>query len=216
MSDLDVNHNRDESLSEIATIVTNEQATTEEKCTLSHEEKIEKTLKLKEEGNCHFKQGDYESSIKSYLDAVHVCPENDSSTRAILFSNLAAAKDHLDEHEEAIQFCNEALALNDKHAKALIRRAQLYQKSNKLDESLADFEEYLKLIPADFKAEKSKEELKIEIEQRNEKMKTEMLSKLKTLGNVVLKPFGLSTNNFQLVQNPENGSYSVNFQNDSK
>ena len=38
-----------------------------------------------------------------------------------------------------------------------------------------------------------------------------MFGNLRKLGNMVLNPFGLSTENFQFVKNEDNGSYSVNF-----
>lgn len=45
-----------------------------------------------------------------------------------------------------------------------------------------------------------------------EKEMGEMWGKLKDLGNGILKPFGLSTNNFQMVKDEKTGGYSMNFQ----
>lgn len=39
----------------------------------------------------------------------------------------------------------------------------------------------------------------------------EMWGKLRTLGDGILKPFGLSTNNFQMVKDEKTGGYSMNF-----
>ncbi|KAI1452732.1 hypothetical protein F4805DRAFT_406068 [Annulohypoxylon moriforme] len=44
-----------------------------------------------------------------------------------------------------------------------------------------------------------------------EKEMSEMWGKLKDLGNGILKPFGLSTDNFQMVKDDKTGGYSMNF-----
>ena len=79
-----------------------------------------------------------------------------------------------------------------------------------LDEALTDYQTVLKLDPRNVTANKAVRELPAKIEERNEKMKAEMMDNLKKLGNMVLKPFGLSTENFKLEQN-EGGSYNIQF-----
>lgn len=91
------------------------------------------------------------------------------------------------------------------------RRAALYEDADKLDDCLADYNKIIELDSSNVEAKANITRLQPIITERNEKMKEEMMGKLKDLGNMILKPFGLSTNNFQLQQDPTTGSYSVNF-----
>ncbi|MCJ1368992.1 hypothetical protein MMC20_000199 [Loxospora ochrophaea] len=50
------------------------------------------------------------------------------------------------------------------------------------------------------------------INAAKEKEMGEMMGKLKELGNGILKPFGLSTDNFKMVKDPGTGGYSMNFE----
>jgi hypothetical protein len=49
------------------------------------------------------------------------------------------------------------------------------------------------------------------LQARQEKMKDEMLGKLKELGNSLLGKFGLSLDNFKAEQDPATGGYSIKF-----
>ncbi|XP_013421248.1 tetratricopeptide repeat protein 1-like [Lingula anatina] len=106
------------------------------------------------------------------------------------------------QHEKAIEDCTKALELNPNYLKALLRRAEMYEKTEKLDEALEDYKKVIEMDPTQHTAREACIRLPQQITERNEKMKDEMMGKLKELGNMVLKPFGMSTDNFKLHQDP--------------
>ncbi|KAM6475504.1 tetratricopeptide repeat protein 1 isoform 1-T6 [Liasis olivaceus] len=181
---------------------------------MSEEEKEKRrneSTKLKEEGNKQFKKGEYKEAEDSYAKALQVCPASCNTDRSVLYSNRAAARMKQDKKEMAISDCSKALELNPNYIKALLRRAELYEKTEKLDEALEDYKNLLEKDPSVYQAREACMRLPKQIEERNEKLKAEMLGKLKDLGNLVLRPFGLSTENFQVKQDSSTGSYSINF-----
>ena len=56
-----------------------------------------------------------------------------------------------------------------------------------------------------------RQELAKRIDERNEKLKQEMLGKLKEVGNKILGKFGMSVDNFKMVQDPATGGYSIKY-----
>ncbi|KAM6150589.1 tetratricopeptide repeat protein 1 [Erethizon dorsatum] len=171
----------------------------------------EESTRLKEEGNEQFKKGDYVEAESSYSQALQMCPSCFQKDRSILFSNRAAARMKQDKKEMAISDCSKAIQLNPSYIRAILRRAELYEKTDKLDEALEDYKTILEKDPSVHQAREACMRLPKQIEERNERLKEEMLGKLKDLGNLVLRPFGLSTENFQIKQDSSTGSYSINF-----
>ncbi|XP_046418629.1 tetratricopeptide repeat protein 1 [Neodiprion fabricii] len=167
---------------------------------------------LKNEGNELFKSGEYQKAMDAYTRGIQTCSLAFDKDRSILYANRAAAKmKYMENKDSAISDCTKALELNSSYLKAYLRRAQLYEESDKLDEALEDFKKILTFDPAHSEANYAVRRLPPLIAERNEKLKTEMIGKLKDLGNMVLRPFGLSTDNFELKQDPNSGGYSVNF-----
>ncbi|OXV09186.1 hypothetical protein Egran_03051 [Elaphomyces granulatus] len=72
------------------------------------------------------------------------------------------------------------------------------------------------LPPQDKKVvQKALEELPQKIQAARENEMGEMMGKLKDLGNGILKPFGLSTDNFKFIKDDNTGGYSMQFQSGS-
>ncbi|CAJ0968358.1 unnamed protein product [Ranitomeya imitator] len=172
------------------------------------EERRKQSTEIKEEGNELFKKGDFVEAEDVYSQALLKCPAFYHKERAILYSNRAAARIKQDKTEPAIA---DSIELNPDYIRALLRRAELYEKTDKLDEALADYKSVLEKDLSCRQAKDACMRLPRQIDERNERLKEEMISKLKDLGNLVLKPFGLSTQNFQVNQDANTGSYSINF-----
>lgn len=232
--------NEDESANDSQDATANKHESAESQPQLTEQEikeRLERSIKLKDDGNVHFKSEEFERSLELYdeaLDALNGCPDV-KEARSIILNNKAACKwkllersnqTNLDfkdeklrtEFDEIINTLNQSIDLNPVYFKPYLKRAELNHRfgDDKLDSSLEDYKKLLELVPSDNRRllnEIKHEICKLdkEIELRNEKLKQEMFSKLKDLGNLCLRPFGLSTDNFKLQQN-ENGGYSVNFQ----
>jgi tetratricopeptide (TPR) repeat protein len=105
-------------------------------------------------------------------------------------------------------------------AKALMRRARARSELGgwtDLEGALSDYKK-LSEKPGNLGAADKKivqAQLRVlppRVKAAQEKETAEMWGKLKDLGNGLLKPFGLSTENFKMAQDPETGGYSMNFQ----
>lgn len=104
--------------------------------------------------------------------------------------------------------------------KSLLRRARAYSNTDSwssLSSAVSDYEALAKLpshalTPADARTVRTQlTVLQPKVKLAQERETTEMWGKLKDLGNGLLKPFGLSTNNFQMVKDEKTGGYSMNF-----
>lgn len=179
------------------------------------EERTSEGKKLKNEGNNAYNKGDFQEAIRLYSEGVKICPKRSQKDRAILFSNRSACYAKMDRSDEAIQDCTSAISLHPHYLKVYLRRAQLYDITEKYEEATKDYEKILELDPSIHSARKALIGMPEKIEARNEKLKQQMMSSLKDLGNLFLRPFGLSTDNFQMQQNPDTGSYNVQFNNNT-
>lgn len=133
----------------------------------------------------------------------------------------------VDEVDDATELRIEALSrtgrtLQDVHklrTKALLRRAKARREVGGWASLQSSYEDYQALSKPPHTLSsldrKTVDAALREIPPVLEKVKSdemaEMMGKLKGLGNSILKPFGLSTENFQFTKDEKSGGYSMNF-----
>ncbi|OIW01020.1 hypothetical protein TanjilG_14203 [Lupinus angustifolius] len=166
------------------------------------------------EGNNFFGDGKYEEALSQYEFALQVAPDAPSSVevRSICHSNRAVCFLKLGKYEDTIKECTKALELNPVYVKALVRRGEAHEKLEHYDEAIADMKKILEVDPLNDQAKKVIRRLEPLAAEKREKMKEEMIGKLKEMGNSVLGRFGMSVDNFKAVKDPNTGSYSISFE----
>ncbi|GAA0138313.1 hypothetical protein LIER_00081 [Lithospermum erythrorhizon] len=166
------------------------------------------------EGNTLFKEGQYDEALLKYELALQVVQDLTSSNelRAICHANRGACFSKLENYKESINECTKALELNPSYTKALIRRGEAHEKLGNYEDSITDMTKILELDPSYDQARRNIIRLKPLADEKKEKMKEEMIGKLKEMGNSILGRFGMSVDNFKAVKDPNTGSYSLSFQ----
>jgi tetratricopeptide (TPR) repeat protein len=176
----------------------------------------EETRRNRKEGDSSSKEKKNEPEKPKPLPEFKLEPKPHGEKLAVYYSNRAAALIHMERYEDAIKDCDVSVLLSPKYAKAFVRRSSAYEKSENTEDALRDAKKALELDPKNATVRKSVGRLQKIEDERLEKLKEETLGKLKDLGNSILGNFGLSLNNFQAVQDPKTGSYSVNFNQGAK
>ncbi|KAF7147223.1 hypothetical protein RHSIM_Rhsim03G0261300 [Rhododendron simsii] len=168
----------------------------------------------KVKGNRMFGDGQYEEALSEYGLALQVAPDVPTSVeiRSICHANRALCYLKLGKYEESIKDSTKALELNPNYVKALLRRGEAHEKLEHFEEAIADLKKVLELDQSDVQVRRTIQRLEPLAAEKREKMKQEMIDKLKDMGNSVLGRFGMSIDNFKAVQDPNTGSYSISFQ----
>jgi len=145
------------------------------------EEKIKAATKRKEEGNSHFKQGNYSKAAEQYTAAIDYFKQswgmnetqqketNDINLLCLL--NLAACQLKTKDYSEAVLSCSKALDIDTNNVKALFRRGQAYSQKGDYSLAKADLQEALHHSPNSKEIRQEMDNLKKNIANYKDKQK---------------------------------------------
>jgi tetratricopeptide (TPR) repeat protein len=182
---------------------------------------------------CHLKLTEWKQAVESATQALEALdrldpppPKEPTDSREIGAGQISSGG-IVGEIDDSTEILLDALtrtshSINDVHklrTKALLRRAKARHEVGgwaSLQGSLEDYQALAKppnqLSSLDMKAViAALKKLPKELEEAKNTEMADMMGKLKQLGNGILKPFGLSTENFQFNKDESSGGYSMNF-----
>lgn len=181
---------------------------------------VSKSVSYRISGNRLFESNLFLPALDAYNLALSSCPTYLADDIAVIHANIAAVELKLQHFPEAVKAATKALEGRPGWLKALYRRARAQEGVGSWASLQAALEDYKTLAQADGADGMRGREMEIvrekltwlprRIEESKERETAEVLAKLKEMGDGLLRPFGLSTQNFGMVQDA-NGGYSVQF-----
>eukprot|EP00698_Gefionella_okellyi_P014520 TRINITY_DN4025_c0_g2_i1.p1 TRINITY_DN4025_c0_g2~~TRINITY_DN4025_c0_g2_i1.p1 ORF type:complete len:136 (-),score=20.08 TRINITY_DN4025_c0_g2_i1:376-783(-) len=132
----------------------------------------------------------------------------------IIYANRAACFLKLQDPQRALEDATKSAELCGDFVKAHLRCAQAHDMLGAPEAALKCLDTALSVAgssPPQFLVLEHARVKQI-VANKHEQEKQEMMGKLKDLGNSLLGKIGLSLDNFKLNQDPQTGSYSVQFQ----
>lgn len=176
---------------------------------------MKEVLELKEKGNGFFSQGNVTDAEVKYQEALikleNITEDEQKLPLKIqLCSNLGACYLKMNAYNRTIEYCTEAITLDPKNVKSLIRRSKAKELLEKYEEAIEDIKKFLEIQPDSKEGKETLKKLEDILKEKQQKEMEKMTEQLKTLGNQFLGMFGMSTDNFAFEKNPETGGYSVN------
>jgi tetratricopeptide (TPR) repeat protein len=178
---------------------------------------------------CHLKLAEWKQAVESATQALEALDRIDPpvAKEGGKEETTGAGAGAIAEIDDTTELYLDALTrtghtINDVHklrTKALLRRAKARHEVggwSSLQGSLEDYQALSKLphqlSSLDQKAvQAALRRLPGQLDEAKNTEMADMMGKLKQLGNGILKPFGLSTENFQFTKDEKSGGYSMNF-----
>jgi tetratricopeptide (TPR) repeat protein len=118
-------------------------------------QRLEKMKEFKLEGNALFKSNKYHEALVQYnralifyeycFDAVDAQRRELEHIRLLCLLNAAACTLHLESYKQCIEFCNEALDIDDMNPKAYFRRAKARRLLDQYDYAKRDLDKVVEL-----------------------------------------------------------------------
>ena len=94
-----------------------------------------------------FKEDKYEEALEMYTKALRICPFSFSKERSVFYSNRSVCFLKMKELDKCIKECSQSIYLDSTFVKPLLRRAECYEATDKLDEAVEDYKKLIDLEP---------------------------------------------------------------------